>query len=1332
MRIHRLIPAGTLARPDRLGRFFPALVVTAAAFLAAVPAAQADPNACVEDGGSQYCGPPIPTPWSYSLCNDSAETVSDERAWCLASGGTSFNAIDGSCPGSTPFTDDNLESRAIAWVFYSSGYTASVTSDTGWGATYDTYWCGTGGPRYASGYYLGDARVITLQTTAGTAPLYASKGRGLECPIPYTNSTYYTDINGWMCSIPRDCPTCGGAGGAPGIGNPITPSIGVKVQTETDYRTAGGLELTRYYHALRFTEPYSVALDAHSESRFDIVWRSNYDRRVIPLTTVTWAVNASLTFPNGDIQYFNPTGGGVYTNGASARLVAAPEGWYYIAPEETDFFGTDGRLRSISMRTGQVLTMSYSDGTAAGPNGGYTVDPNGNPTQFVMPANRLLRATDAYGNALSFAYSGSGHIVTMTDPAGGVYLYSYDTNQELSSVRYPDGSTRAYRYNETANVSGSTSQRYLLTSIVDENGGLFATFKYDTTNRNAFAISTEHAGGADRYQLSYGTDALNQIASSTTTSVTDPLGTVRTFNFQNANGIRRYTGTTQAGGAGYGAGVKSRTVDANGNTTSQADFNNAMTCYAYDTARNLETVRVEGLASTVNCASVTGSGAALPAGSRKIVTQWHPRWSVPVAVSEPGRRTASVYNGDAGASCAPASAAINEGPTVQPIGVLCSKTVQATSDLTDGGLGFAATLVGAPRTTAYTYDVHGKVLTIDGPRTDVADVTTTTYYADDDPNAGNRGNVASITNALGQTTHITAYNAFGQPLTIVDPNGLATTLAYDSRMHLSSRSVGGETTSYGYDPVGQLVLVTLPDTSFLAYTYDGAHRLTGIADNLGNKIAYTLDAMGNRTQEQVFDPANALAQTRSRVYDALNRLFQDIGAQNQTTQYAYDNQGNVISIDGPLPGAVDVTANAYDALNRLVRVTDPNSGQTQYGYNGIDQLTGVTDPRNLTTTYNYDGLANLNAQVSPDTGTTQNTFDSAGNLLTQTDAKGQTTSYAYDALNRVASITFADGSKQTYAYDQGANGIGRLSTITETDPQNQVTSVIAYGYDSHGRTTSETRTINGVAYVTGYSYDSAGRLSGMIYPSGRTVVYSFDALGRISQVNTTPPPSSGGPIASNIAYQPFGGVKSYTLGNGQTYTRSYDLDGRIASYTQGAQNFALGYDAASRISFITDTANAANTNTYSYDNLDRLIGAALPNVPFAYVYDAVGNRTSKTVGASTDAYAYGTTSNQLTSIVPGSGPNRSFSFDANGSTVNDGVNQYVYDSRGRMVQSVGALGTTAYQVNALGQRIRKTNSTEDRVYLYDARGRLIAETDPGGTLRREYLYLNDIPLAVIQ
>jgi YD repeat-containing protein len=78
------------------------------------------------------------------------------------------------------------------------------------------------------------------------------------------------------------------------------------------------------------------------------------------------------------------------------------------------------------------------------------------------------------------------------------------------------------------------------------------------------------------------------------------------------------------------------------------------------------------------------------------------------------------------------------------------------------------------------------------------------------------------------------------------------------------------------------------------------------------------------------------------------------------------------------------------------------------------------------------------------------------------------------------------------------------------------------------------------------------------------------------------------------------------------------------------------------------------------------------------------------------------------------------------------VNTYAYDVRGRMVQATSVIGATNYQVNALGQRIRKTNSQGDTVFHYDLGGRLIAETDPAGVRKREVMYLGDIPVAVVQ
>ena len=66
-----------------------------------------------------------------------------------------------------------------------------------------------------------------------------------------------------------------------------------------------------------------------------------------------------------------------------------------------------------------------------------------------------------------------------------------------------------------------------------------------------------------------------------------------------------------------------------------------------------------------------------------------------------------------------------------------------------------------------------------------------------------------------------------------------------------------------------------------------------------------------------------------------------------------------------------------------------------------------------------------------------------------------------------------------------------------------------------------------------------------------------------------------------------------------------------------------------------------------------------------------------------------------------------------------------------MVQATSRIGVTNYQVNALGQRIRKTNATTTGLSLRHL-GRLIAETDPAGALKRELIYLGDIPVGVVQ
>ncbi|MGH9890733.1 MAG: DUF6531 domain-containing protein, partial [bacterium] len=878
------------------------------------------------------------------------------------------------------------------------------------------------------------------------------------------------------------------------MGNPCNPGNGNKVEQQLLYRGLNGFELTLTFNTFDYPS-----------RRFGPHWRDSFDR-----TVRVDGADVVVYRQDGKTLRFVPSGSAWVTDADTPdRLIelkdggGARTGWQFqtASGDELETFDAAGKLLTIRSRSGLTQTLTYSDGTT-GPNGGFVLDANGNPSAIPLPADLLIRASDNFGRVLAFGYDGVSRAIKLTDPAGGVYRFTFG-NHNLVSITFPDQKVRTYVYNEPANTGGANLPT-ALTGIVDENGTRFATFQYDSQQRNTL---TEHAGGALRYTLSYDAGS---------TAVTSPLGAVRTYSFQRVLGAFKNTGIT--GPVCPDCGPASQTFDDNGNVETRTDWNGNRTNYTYDLARNLETSRTEGL---------TSAGAATPA-TRTIDTEWHPTFRLPTRITE---------RNSAGAVLRETTMSHDAAGNVE------SRSVIAGS---------------SSRTWAYTYNANGSVLTANGPRTDVSDITTYAYYANDDPDLGKRGNLHTITNALGHVTEITVYNAQGQPLTIVDPNGLTTTLTYDERLRLTSKTVGGEPTSYEYYPTGLLKKVTLPDGSFLFYTFDPAHRLTVITDSLGNRISYTLDAMGNRTQEQVLDPLGALAQTRSRVFNSVNRLFQEIGAQGQTSQYGYDNQGNVSSMDGPLAGTVDVTSNQYDALSRLVRVTDPNSGQVNYGYNALDQLTSVTDPRTLVTSYGYNGLGDLNQQVSPDTGTTANTYDSAGNLATSTDAKGQVTTYAYDALNRVTLITFHDGSKQTYAYDQGINGIGRLAPITETDPGNQITSQIAYAYDSHGRVTSESRTLAGQSYVTAYSYDSFGRMSGLTYPSGRTVTYAFDALGRVNQVSTTKPGESAQVVVQNVTYHPFGGVKGFAFGNGQTYARGYDQDGRIASYTLGGIQYTLG------------------------------------------------------------------------------------------------------------------------------------------------------------------------------
>ncbi len=885
----------------------------------------------------------------------------------------------------------------------------------------------------------------------------------------------------------------------------------------------------------------------------------------------------------------------------------------------------DGGLRSFDSLGKEVGNIDGAAATLAVVSNGYDLKLANSDVEHYDSTGTLTSITRQNGLIISFSYVG-GVLNKISDSFGHALTLVY-ANGVLSTVTLPDAGVITYGYDSFNRLTSVTypdgakrqytytdaRNQWLLTGIIDENAQSFATYAYDA---NGAMISESHAGGVESYQFTYG-------ASSTT--MTDPLGTTTQLGFTNVAGVIRMGSYSQQ--CATCGGYSNKTYDIAGNIASQTDFNGNQTTYVYDTTRNLETSRTE---------------AAGTSNARTITTQWHPIFRSPALITEPGKTTGYTYDTNGN---------------------------QLTKTITD-------TATGVSRTWTYTYNNYGQVLTIDGPRTDVNDVTTYTYYT---CSTGYQcGQINTITNAAGQTTTFNTYNANGQPLTITDANGLLITLTYDARQRLASRTVGTETTAFDYWPTGLLKKATMPDGSYLNYTYDAAHRLTMITDNAGNSTKYTLDAMGNHTQESVYDVNGTLALTRTKVYDALGHLYQEIGAANQTITYSYDNAGNKLST---LDANYNYTQYGYDAKNRLSSMVDPANGLTQYSYNDDGNLSSVVDPKNLTTNYSYNNFGDLSQQQSPDTGTTINTYDSAGNIKTSKDANNNTVTYSYDALNRVTQASYSDQTI-TYKYDLSTNGKGHLTSLTDASGSTSLT------YTSQGRINNKTQVMGSMTKSIGYGYNSAGQLTQLTTPSGQLINYTY-SNGKVSNITV-----NAAPLLTQITYTAFGTISGWQWGNGTTTSRQYDTDGQLTQ--------------------ISD----ASTVTYTFN----------PNGSIASVADS--NEVIPSLSAGQQMFTNATNSNKLNSIS--GSVTRTYTYDNVGHTLNDGSRSFTYNAAGRMITATNAGVSTTYTYNALGQRVKKSNSNSTTYFVYDEQGHLLGEYNATGALIQELVWLNDIPVATIR
>jgi len=634
----------------------------------------------------------------------------------------------------------------------------------------------------------------------------------------------------------------------------------------------------------------------------------------------------------------------------------------------------------------------------------------------------------------------------------------------------------------------------------------------------------------------------------------------------------------------------------------------------------------------------------------------------------------------------------------------------------------------AERSWSYTYNNLGLIETANGPRTDVNDITTYSYDS--------QGRLTRVSNALGHTTQLSNFDNYGNPQTLVDANGVTTTLTYAPQGWLTSSSVAGATTGFEHDAIGQITKVTRGDGSWLAYTWSAARRLTQISNNLGEVVEYTYDAMGNRTSQRMKDASGKLAQQQTWAYDELGRLLRAVGAEGQTHKYGYDLNDNPTLSRTPKQHD---TNSAYDALNRLVSSTDPLEGVTGLTYDAQDNLTQVVDPRGVTTRYEYDGLGNLTKLISPDSGTTTYTHDAAGNVISKADARGVKTTYTYDALNRLTGRQYpaSPALNVQYHYDitaEGNYGIGRLTAIQDAS------GITGYVYDARGNLIEQVRSVDvagsDVYDNLAYAYDTANQLVRIDYPGGISVAYSRNSAGQVTGVTTAQGSQSPTAFASDISYLPFGPLKRLSWANGLTLMRSHDQDYRLTQQSVGPWQASYGYDANSNIESLQ--GGIFGDLLYGYDELDRLTQEEQAARRQAYAYDAVGNRVGKTVTPLTNGQAqnstsitlsYATNSNRLTQI-----DGQAVSSDAAGNLTKDrATRELEYDPQGRLAKvKISGSQVAEYRYNALGQRTHKLTSGGVTTFLYGPDGQLLGETryDAAGVKlsSQYYLWLDSLPI----
>jgi YD repeat-containing protein len=810
---------------------------------------------------------------------------------------------------------------------------------------------------------------------------------------------------------------------------PIIPATGEKIFEHGDHVGEGPDALT-LVRSFRSSRAMGAGMAAAGLGQ---TWSHNHAtalRRVGAAGTAGSA--ARILFGGGSVRVFNwSTTSGTWMAANSAdTLVANASGLLYKRLDDDSAWQFDGtgKLLTVTQRNGWTTTYSYSTANT--------------PAGIAPAAGLLIAVSNHFGRPLGFTYNGAGQLASVTLPDGRLINYSYDginAASRLTTVTYPANSgtgivSKTYLYE-------NASFPQLVTGIVDENANRLATVAYDTQGR---ATSSGYALNADLYSVSYPASA------GAGTTVTDPIGTQRTYNYGTAAGKLAVVGADKPAEGGTGS-VANRQQDANGFVTQETDFLGVSTLYTWDINRRLPltTTRASGLPE----AQTRG-------------TQWHNTFKLPVLVTEAGRTTAYTYDGQ---------------------GNPLTRTVTDTATL-------------ASRTTSWTYNGQGLPVT----QTDPNGVVTRThaYYSGTsfspaqppgsfDPSMGSVSLLLHGDGANGSTT-FTDSSLGSKALTSVGAPKISTA---QSKFGASSIFLNGS--SY----------LSVPDPAFLNlgsgdFTMEAwVHPTSVFASYGGTRFAIIAGkdtgtpGSGRSWWLRLYSDATSILYIQMSITGNGTSFESSTGVAagaaaislNQWSHIAATRSGGFLRtfVNGIL---VNETASSAVVQSSTTPVTiggEAIVSSEAYFPGYIDDLRITTGVARYTANFTPPAQAFPNVGVVLDPSAVGHT---AGDLQSTTNALGHVTQFTlYDRAGRVRQMVDPKGIVTDTAYTPR----GWTSSVTVTPPGGTARTT-SYTYDNAGQLTGATLPDGS---TLGYSYDAAHRLTGVTDAKGNSVTYTLDNAG---------------------------------------------------------------------------------------------------------------------------------------------------------------------------------------------------------------------------------------------